>query len=263
MTLIVGVRCSDGVVIGADGAATYGVLGQQTIRQPVKSKLQIRKGCLVVGVSGPVGLGQRFTEIVEDLWDKNKLSGAAPAAGMQVITDAFRPLIMAEMEVAKRARDVIGPAAITPALSATLVAVAIKKQPHLFQFDQQGSPEMATADLPFVAIGSGQTIADPFLALLRRLLWADREPSLAEATFAVVWTLHHAIQTNAGGVAEPMQVVWLEKSDCKAHQLPEENLEEHRQRVAEVESALAAAVVGDAKASPEAVPEPPPLQPAT
>ena len=55
MTLIIGVRCSDGVVIGADGAATLGsTLGGPTVMQPV-TKLQILEGTIVMGVSGQVG----------------------------------------------------------------------------------------------------------------------------------------------------------------------------------------------------------------
>jgi 20S proteasome alpha/beta subunit len=40
MTLIIGIKCSDGIVMGADGAATFGSLGQQTIRQGTK-KLEV------------------------------------------------------------------------------------------------------------------------------------------------------------------------------------------------------------------------------
>ena len=69
MTLIIGIKCSDGVVLGADGAATFGSLGRETIRQPVTRKLEILGGRIVVGVSGPAGLGQRFRGEIEALWD--------------------------------------------------------------------------------------------------------------------------------------------------------------------------------------------------
>ncbi len=36
MTLIIGIKCSDGIVMGADGAATFATLGQPTIRQETK-----------------------------------------------------------------------------------------------------------------------------------------------------------------------------------------------------------------------------------
>ena len=65
-------------------------------------------------------------------------------------------------------------------LCKSLVAFPFKGQPRLFQFDYSGAPEEATKDLPFVALGSGQRIDDPFLALLKRVLWSDAEPSVAE-----------------------------------------------------------------------------------
>lgn len=100
MTLIVGIKCSDGIVLGADGAATYGVLGQQTIRQPVK-KLKILESCIVVGVSGPIGLGQRLTATVEELWQNKKLSGKTPPVAMDIMRRAVLPHIAIEIEAAK------------------------------------------------------------------------------------------------------------------------------------------------------------------
>ncbi len=64
MTLIVGLKCSDGIVLGADGAATLGVMGHQTARQTTK-KLTILSESVVVGVSGPVGLAQRVAGEVQ------------------------------------------------------------------------------------------------------------------------------------------------------------------------------------------------------
>lgn len=40
MTLIIGIKCRDGIVMGADGAATFEALGQHTIRQET-TKLDI------------------------------------------------------------------------------------------------------------------------------------------------------------------------------------------------------------------------------
>src|SRR5262245_30654943 len=64
------------------------------------------------------------------------------------------------------------------ALSKTMVALPIKRKLCLFQFDYSGAPEEATAELPFIALGSGQPIADPFLAFLKRILWKDHRPTV-------------------------------------------------------------------------------------
>jgi 20S proteasome alpha/beta subunit len=66
MTLIIGILCSDGAVLGADGAATFGPgLGETTIRQPVRNKLRVIGSDAVAGMSGSVGLSQRFSAMIE------------------------------------------------------------------------------------------------------------------------------------------------------------------------------------------------------
>lgn len=66
MTLLIGIKCTDGVVIAADGATTFGSLGSRTIRQPSR-KLTIINQRMVVAVTGPVGLQQRFVGELEAL----------------------------------------------------------------------------------------------------------------------------------------------------------------------------------------------------
>src|SRR5207245_1801501 len=97
--------------------------------------------------------------------------------------------------------------AAASALASALVATMIGKAYHLFQFNHQGSAEAATTHLPFVAIGSGQATADPFLAFIRRLFWPSKLPATGEGLFAGVWTVRHAIHTSPGGVADPIQAV--------------------------------------------------------
>ncbi len=263
MTLIVGVKCSDGVVVGADGAATLGAMGQQTIRQNAR-KLNILSNRIIVGVSGPVGLGQRINGRISDLFSQNKLSGKNSVDGMTIIRQAIWPDIYGELQAATAAKDLIGQVALLSALSHSVVAMPLDRKFGLFQFDQQGAPEEATDDLPFVSIGSGQPTADPFLAFIRKVFWPNSLPTLEMGIFSTLWTLRHAIETNPGGVADPKQIMVLERQgkDFNAHELASEELEEHDEAITAAES-----VLGDfrsltgGKSSPTpatAPPEPPP-----
>jgi hypothetical protein len=63
----------------------------------------------------------------------------------------------------------------------SLIALPVNNVPHLLQFAEGGNPEQTTEELPFVALGSGQPIADPFLTFLRKILWKDRLPTLANS----------------------------------------------------------------------------------
>ena len=232
MTLIVGAKCSDGVVLGADGAATLGdpALGQATVIQPVR-KLKTLQSRMVMGVSGPIGLGQLYVDRVESLWRDKKL-------GREVnLPEAQRTIASAIYQDA-------GPALQRGqqlALTQSVVALPIggpDGQPELVQCNHVGEAEAATDDLPFVAIGSGQSIADPFFAFLRRVFWRDKPLILADGVFAVVWALTHAIRVNPGGVSEPIEVVVLQHKKAPAL-LSVDDLDQHRQSVDAAEKHLA------------------------
>jgi len=123
-------------------------------------------------------------------------------------------------------------------LCKSLVAFPFKGQPRLFQFDYSGAPEEATKDLPFVALGSGQRIGDPFLALLKRVLWSDAEPSVAEGRFAAAWTIVHVAKTNPGGVALPLQMATLSMKDGKPQIEFTNDPKEHHEATEAAEAAL-------------------------
>jgi 20S proteasome alpha/beta subunit len=263
VTLIVGIKCSDGIVVGADGAATFGAMGQHTIRQSVR-KLTIISQKIIVGVSGPVGLGQRFNWRIEELYSNNHLSGKKCPDAMKVMREALWKDIEGEMKAAAVARETIGQLALSSALSSSLVALPLDKKFVLIQFDQQGAPEEATENLPFVSIGSGQPTADPFLAFIRKIFWPDSLPSLEAGIFSTLWTLNHAIETNPGGVSEPTQIMVLEKDgkDFTARELESAELEEHLEAITAAESVLKdfrKTSSGSTDTPPSLPPEPPAL----
>jgi predicted proteasome-type protease len=240
MTLIVGIFCDDGVVIGADGQATFGAVGLRTIQQQVKKVSKIGDS-IAIATSGPVGLGQQFQTELDSLWTNGKLSGKTPHEAMAIIRAAFWPHVEPEFVAAKATVPVLGNAALESAISYTMVAIVLKKKPFLIQFNQQCSPELATQALPFISLGSGQQLADPFLAFLRRIFWSDRQPKVSEGVLATLWSLKQAIRTNPGGVGDPIQIMTLErdeKGDFKIRELAEADLAEHEQAIAGAESAL-------------------------
>src|SRR6266705_1481807 len=191
MTLLLGIRCSDGVVLGADGSATLGTLGAATARQQSVKKLKTLQDKIVIGVSGPIGLGQLLSAAVEDAYRKNELRGRVEAVA-QHLRGVFWKIIEPEMISAAAAAPVIGPqAAASSCICSTILALPVEKQPQLLQFNQQASPEIATDELPFVALGSGQAIADPFLAFLRRVVWEMKTPTVQDGILGAVWTLRH------------------------------------------------------------------------
>lgn len=259
MTLIIGIKCAEGIVLGADGAATLGVLGQTTARQVTK-KLSILDDVIVLGVSGPVGLAQRTQGETEALWASKALSGKKPFEAMAIIRLALWKHLEPELKAAQVAMGVVGPqAAAQSAVCSTLLALPVSKNACLFQFDHQGAPEEASDKLPFVAIGLGQPIADPFLAFLRRIFWPGRLPNLSEGVFTTLWALNHAIATAPGGISEPTQIVVLERSNdaWRARELPEEEQQEHQEAITFAEKHLASYREAFTRTIEGRTPEPP------
>jgi 20S proteasome alpha/beta subunit len=69
MTVLVGVRCTDGVVVGADSAATSAA-GNMHLLKLAADKIVLVGGRVIVAGTGQIGLGQRFAEVVKQAHDQ-------------------------------------------------------------------------------------------------------------------------------------------------------------------------------------------------
>ncbi len=257
MTLIVGILCKDGVVVGSDGAATLGSLGSQTARQPTKKLCGVGNR-IIVGVSGPVGMSQLLVDQVESLNGTNKLSKTqckSAADAMRTISTEFKKDIIPAAQTAQSVANLVGHQnAATSALCSSVVALPVKGKPTLLQFDYQGAGEAASEDLPFLSVGSEQKTADPFLAFIRRLFWEKRLPKLAEGVFATTWTLKQAIRTSTGGVSDPIQLMVLEAD--RVRDITSE-LDDHEANVEALEDHIREFSTEYSKVEPDSMPKPP------
>ena len=242
MTLIVGIKCNDGVVMGADSAATFATpTGRSTVIQSA-TKLQIPAGPIITATSGPMGLGQLFSESIGKLWKEKKIGwGVSREDGMRLIRGAILQDAQVALQSAAIAAQSIGQAAASmSARSSTLVALPVGGGAELISCDHAGNPE-AAIDLPYIAIGSGQIPANPFLAFIRRVFWPTGLPRLSQATLAVVWALEHCISIHPGGVDGPIQLAILSKRSGKeltAKILDKPEIDSHREQIAAEESYL-------------------------
>jgi len=185
-------------------------------------------------------LSQRIGGTINKLWDDRRLRGASFEV-MQAIRDGIGPMLRQEMVYATDTAKLIGhPAASSAAISLTVLAIPIQGTLRLYQFGCTGEPEEATANIPFIAIGSGQNLADPFLAFLREIFWKQSQPNTSEGIFATVWSLLHAIRRNTGGVAEPIQLLTIKQEAGRAviKEFDDAELQETRQGVTEAETYL-------------------------
>ncbi len=91
-----------------------------------------------------------------------------------------------------------------------------------------------------VSMGSGQPLADPFLAFIARVLWGKEEPQIKVATLGVHWALNHTIEYAPGGVGHPIRIATLRriKGKWNAELLGDEDLQGTLQLVKELEKRI-------------------------
>lgn len=235
-----GIRCSDGIVLGADSAATLMSQGMVTAQQRSMKKLAA-SGRVVTGITGHVGLGQRIRADLEFHLNSDKWTGDRQAVLTQMRRHLWHNIVELEMRAARAAlRTLRHDSCTDSARSDTLVATVIEGRHELIHLDDKCSPSLVEDDLPFTTIGVGQQTADPFLAFVRRILWPTGLPSLATGIFSVVWTLSHVIDANPNGIGDPVQLAILSSDgeNWVARDVSASEVQEHRSSVAGAEEAL-------------------------
>ena len=223
MTILVGIRCRDGVVLGADSSVTFGPGPHaRTIEQSTDKKIEIIGEQVIVAGTGYVGHQQRFADVVTGLYKKNDLFGRRSA------------LDIARAMSTHGTNDFASTNAARGAYAALVAYKSSDSNFNLCEFGSDGfQPEMKEQNgLWWVAAGSGQAIVDPFLALLGQVFWKDGPPSLRGGIFTAYWALKHACELNPGGIQEPIHIATLcidknDKGRVKARKLDADSLAEH------------------------------------
>ena len=226
MTILVGVLCKDGVVIGADSSATFAAGNMPTIEQPTL-KIDIIAGQIIVAGTGPIGLGQRFCHVVQTGWTNNTFKGEPVEACRKICETSIKDFASTNV-----AQGQYG----------ALVAFPLKQRLHLCEFALKDfQPELKTERIWYVSMGGGQLIVDPFLALMRKVFWMQGPPTHHDAAFAVTWALQHAIDVNPGGVNGPIRIAVLASKpngEAFARMLTSEEVSAHENNVEAAQSHL-------------------------
>ena len=213
MTVLVGVRCQDGVVIGADQAVTYGPTpdpATATLEIPQGFKISILGDQIIIATTGEVGLGQRFCKVIGDRYAARKL----------IDQDAVSTATEISNHAQTEFKKTTAPWDRAFGLGA-LIGMPLGQEPRLLYYDWQTfRPELVgerTGErfktLPLVTMGSGAKLADPFLAHAHRALFGETHfPTVKNARLLVAWTLDHVMRFNTGGFGgDHLDIAVLEK----------------------------------------------------
>jgi len=253
MTSLVAIKCLDGVVIGADSAVTFGTAGGNngTIEHHTSKKLKIVGSSIIIAGAGELGLMQRFVAAVEKAEKAGNFSRADDAISFGKILSSVGLRDFNETHLEKFNFT-------------ALVAFISGGEANLCELGGLTGfqPEIKElVDLWHVSTGVGQSITDPFLALLREAFWSDAAPNLQGGIFTTLWTLTHVCKLNTGGIGFPINLAVLERP--KSSQRPSARILT-AQELAEHGNAVEAAMrhLGDFKeilmgrSGAEAVPRP-------
>jgi len=224
--------------MASDSAASYAAGPNFTIGQQHVQKVRKLGNSILYASTGSIGMSQLISDVVERQFnaqiDKKNLSSTQSMSHLgKCIYEETKHLSQSAALLAqagmRHVQMEVG--------CRSLVALPIGNRPCMIQFGETGAPEEATHELCCVALGSGQPIADPFLAFMKRILWSDHAPSLAEARLVAAWTIRHVVQTNPGGVGGELQMWTL---SVKGNQTKIEELDagEHYERIKVEEASL-------------------------
>ena len=221
MTLLVGIRCSDGVAIGTDTAVTFSAFPKTpTIEQQASTKLEVVDQAIIIASTGQHGMAQRFVDVVhnEHLNGTGRLRSKDRIETGRVLSELGR----ADFSRTQAPQGQYG----------ALVAINCKTRTELIELDIAAfQPEVKDDQTWYVSMGSGQIVADPLLGLFRDVFWQGAPPNLRDGVFALTMVLDIACRMAPFGVSLPMQIATLERvnqNQARAHKLTEAELLEHQ-----------------------------------
>ena len=233
MTSILGIRCNDSVVIGADSMITMRTAHGDIQLDGNKVHLLGKNG--IVAFAGDVGISQTVLDhletqrvLLEDVEDKLKA----------------RELVLQSVQRAMEYWRDSRPAPESRPEFACLVALVIQGRPVLLMFMEEPPAREARDGIYFLTAGSGQHFAFLFQKFLERIFWNGAAPStISEGIFSAMWTLSHIIDANATlGIGGPPQIAVLQyratDDDWHARLLTASEFGEHQQQIQTLESAM-------------------------
>lgn len=237
MTVLVGILCKDGVIVGSDSVATFDDGAQRTIEQEIP-KIDIIADRIIVASTGAGGLGQRFRNIVRQQSEKKLFNkNNSPFDIIKTLSRlAIEDFLFTHVGIPEKS------GVFSKSGYGALVAFPRGTKFDLCEFPISNfQPELKDEKIWYVSMGSGQKITDPFLGFIRDVFWEEGKPSLRDGKFAAVWALQQAIDLNTGGIGGPIQLAELifdKKGNSVARILDEKDIDEHKQSIESAKKAL-------------------------
>jgi hypothetical protein len=193
---------------------------QRTVQETGVVKIETHFGEIVSATTGAIGLSQRFRHELETMLHGQELRKYQSGSPVVFATEISRRTL-------DNFRKTLSPQQQQPQFGiglGALVAFVCGGKAQLTEFDPlqfhpelkgQINPDGRQKTRPYVTMGAGQIMADPFIAHVNYMLFGSGVPKLSEGRLLVAWTLRHVLAFNTGGVGGDMQIQALEKINGK------------------------------------------------
>lgn len=238
MTIIVAVKCSDGVVIAADGMAVASVEWQGHILPT--GRYRNRKIRLLPGpqigafVTDSLGAVEHFCAVAVQVADDIP-TAADPMDHAAAVTKALLQRLLAT-----GAATVTGGGLVVQPQMEAVLAFPHGGEPQCFIFNRLCQPSPVPPQCFMIALGAGKLFADPFMSYLLEAFGGD-PPDVRLGTMLAVWTIEYAARASQATFGGPISVAVMERaagSICTVRELGTDEVDEQRDRMRGAASAL-------------------------
>ena len=217
LSVIVGVDCSDCVILARSGATRRVPRGEAGIAGPLIEGLRAVAGRAVIGYSGPEELSREVTAALERYFadrDPRELSPEAHSSGIQAVLS--QPVRLAAA-MTRALKGLPGGAIPENSLISgeTLIALPGEGGHALYMVDGECAVTQIKQGSCYAAIGPAKLAAESFLRFLQRVLWREGRPTRAAGQFAAYWATRHVIDLE-GGSSRSIQLVRLSGGAAQA-----------------------------------------------
>lgn len=241
MTLVIGVLCTDGIVVGADSRATYALpSGEKTVEQDMDSKINIVDDKMVCAFSGSNGMGQDVLDSLTKTW--GKIQRRSLENIKSEMTNTIASIVKDYAQRRNVAAMAFGSDPESMRSAQFVVGLVSQNRPALLHFNARGDCEEVHRGLSFIAIGSGQPFADPFVSFVKRVAWFNGKPeTIRQGIVGVLWSIQYVTEVNPGeGVGGPESIGVLRKgkNSWQSDELKGELLDEYRGAIDSAESRI-------------------------
>ncbi len=225
MTVLVAIKCSDGIVVASDSMLTVGGFAQQN-----GQKIHILPGAQqqIFAFAGSLDLADRFRA------EAIHISG-------NIVTAANK--LAHSITLGRNFAQNLQATGLDPLKAdlSTVIGFVKDNIPEICLFIFGTQPRFLDAHHPYCAVGSGALAAQPFIKFLTDTLLGGRQPNLAEGKLLATWAVKYAIETLAGNVGEPIDIATIETAPQGGwilRELDVADIEETKQAIAAAKDEL-------------------------